>query len=470
MPRPHRAHRVRIDLAVLVMARQAGTLTTVAGCATLFVTLLPVGGLARAKWLFWAGNTVASVTTALWETCRSAVRHTRMAHCARGRCVALGEERTMFTHVSASKATRCLAFALALSILLLCSFLLRPILLQAIAAPAPDRELPPRTGPAGLGIGQAPELAGATDAWWAAVQENVRRDDYLASSLEEQRRQTQSALLDPGPLPGAASWYATGEAKGDHFGLSAATAGDVNRNGGDNVIVGAPYYGGVGRVYVYGGELGEVLARVIFTATGESPGSRFGVSVASAGDVNGDGFPDIIVGADGYASDRGRVYVYQGAYWGLSATPVFTATGEASYNQFGRFVGTAGDVNGDGYADVIVGAPGYNSGQGRAYVYLGGAGGLSAARAFTLTGEPGSQFGMSVGTAGDAVGGDGYDEVIVGASAYSGSTGRAYVFRGGASGLSSTPVFTATGETVGSLFGDPVATAGDVNGDGYADV
>ena len=85
--------------------------------------------------------------------------------------------------------------------------------------------------------------------------------------------------------------------------------------------------------------------------------------MAGAGDVNGDGYADVIVGADGYSSDTGRAYVYHGGGDGLSASPAFTATGEATDNNFGFSVAGAGDVNGDGYADVIVGAYGYSSPQ-----------------------------------------------------------------------------------------------------------
>ena len=133
---------------------------------------------------------------------------------------------------------------------------------------------------------------------------------------------------------------------------------------------------------------------------------------------------------------------------------------------------TAGDVNGDGYADVVVGARGYSSSTGRAYVYLGGPGGLATTAATTLTGEATSDyFGCSVATAGD-VNGDGYADVVVGARGYSGQhrAGVRVSGWGGASGLATTAATTLTGEAANDFFGSSVATAGDVNGDGYADV
>ena len=87
--------------------------------------------------------------------------------------------------------------------------------------------------------------------------------------------------------------------------------------------------------------------------------------------MNGDGYDDLIVGADCQSNNTGWVYVYAGSINGLSITPIFFATGEGSATSFGRSVGTAGDVNGKGHADLVVGALGYDDYTGRAYVYLG---------------------------------------------------------------------------------------------------
>jgi hypothetical protein len=262
----------------------------------------------------------------------------------------------------------------------------------------------------------------------------------------------------------------TGQAASD-FGSAVGTAGDVNGDGYADVIIGAyGYNSNQGRAYVYLGGAGGLSATPAVTLTGQATGNHFGWSVGTAGDVNGDGYADVIVGADGYNSNQGRAYVYHGGASGLGTTPAVTLTGEATSNHFGYSVGTAGDVNGDGYADVIVGAYGYNYEQGRASVYLGGAGGLSTTPAVNYTGEYNNDcFGVSVGSAGD-INGDGYADVVVGAECYNSSQGRAYVYRGGAGGVNSTPVMTYTGETAGNGFGGMVGTAGDVNGDGYADV
>ncbi len=106
------------------------------------------------------------------------------------------------------------------------------------------------------------------------------------------------------------------------------------------------------------------------TMTGETTGNTFGLSVSSAGDVNGDGYSDVIVGANGYSTNTGRAYIYFGGDAMDNAADV-TMTGETTGSSFGNSVSSAGDVNGDGYSDVIVGAYGYSTFTGRAFIYTG---------------------------------------------------------------------------------------------------
>jgi len=259
----------------------------------------------------------------------------------------------------------------------------------------------------------------------------------------------------------------TGEALGNFFGESVSAAGDVNGDGYADVVVGASgYSSSTGRAYIYfGGASMNNIADVIMT--GEASSNYFGASVSKAGDVNGDGYSDVIIGAYEYSSYTGRAYIYFGGA-SMNSTADVTMTGEASGNNFGILVSTTGDVNGDGFADVIIGASGYNGSTGKAYIYFGGAS-MNNTADVTMAGEAvNNYFGKSASTAGD-VNGDGYDDVIIGANGYSTSTGRAYIYYGGASMNNASDV-TITGEATNNFFGKSVSTAGDVNGDGYSDV
>ena len=150
-----------------------------------------------------------------------------------------------------------------------------------------------------------------------------------------------------------------------------------------------------------------LLSSPSWTAESGQAQAIFGVSVGTAGDVNGDGYSDVIVGAQNYdngETDEGRAFVYHGSATGLSAAANWTAESDQAGAIFGVSVGTAGDVNGDGYSDVIVGANYYDNGEadeGRAFVYHGSAVGLSAAANWTAESDQAvALFGESVGTAG----------------------------------------------------------------------
>ncbi|MCK4525873.1 FG-GAP repeat protein, partial [candidate division WOR-3 bacterium] len=154
---------------------------------------------------------------------------------------------------------------------------------------------------------------------------------------------------------------------------------------------------------------------------------------------------------------------------GLSETPDWTAESDQADAHFGILVSQAGDVNGDGHSDVIVGAHRYDNGQideGRAFVYHGSVSGLSTTPDWTAeSNQEDAYFGISVSQAGD-VNGDGYSDVIVGASYYdNGQTdeGRAFVYHGSSSGLSTTPDWTVESNQADAYFGNSVSQAGDVN-------
>jgi hypothetical protein len=263
------------------------------------------------------------------------------------------------------------------------------------------------------------------------------------------------------PMNSTADVTMTGEGAMNGFGCSVASAGDTNGDGYGDAIVGDS----IGRVYIYFGN-STMDSTADVTMTGEATGNDFGYSVASAGDVNGDGYSDAIVGAKSYNSSQGRVYIYFGGTTMNNAADI-TMTGEATSNQFGYSVASAGDVNRDGYCDVIVGAYYYNSGQGRAYIYFGGST-MDNTADVTMTGEATNDyFGRGVASAGD-VNGDGYSDEIAGANGYNSRQGRAYVYLGGST-MNNIADVTMTGEATSNEFGYSVASTGDRNGDGYCD-
>ncbi len=300
----------------------------------------------------------------------------------------------------------------------------------------------------------------------------------IASTQSMSRSHSSTIRLGEDP-----DWTAESDQVNAWFGYSVSSAGDVNGDGYSDVIVGAIQYDNgqidEGRAYVYHGSAMGLSTSPDWTAESDQAHTYYGYSVSSAGDVNGDGYSDVIVGVPDYdngQTNEGRAYVYHGSAAGLSTTPDWTAESDQEIAYFGNSVSSAGDVNGDGYSDVIVGAYRYDNGQideGRAYVYHGSATGLSTSPDWTAESDQAEAwFGYSVSSAGD-VNGDGYSDVIVGVPDYdNGQTdeGRAYVYYGSASGLSPTSDWIAELDQVEALFGFSVSTAGDVDNDGYADV
>lgn len=202
-----------------------------------------------------------------------------------------------------------------------------------------------------------------------------------------------------------------------------------------------------------------------------------GFSVSSAGDVNGDGYSDVLVGAPHYdktKSNEGGAFVYRGGASGLTLTAVTFVSGQQDA-EMGYSVSTAGDFNGDGYGDIVVGSDKYDNGQndeGRATVFYGSSVGCGSANKTDLeVNYPGAYFGRSVGGSTD-VNADGYDDVIVGAPFYgngSSDEGGAWVFYGSPDGVNTTSSFSTESNQLLAHMGASVSGGGDLNGDGYGD-
>ena len=251
------------------------------------------------------------------------------------------------------------------------------------------------------------------------------------------------------------------------LGRAIISAGDVNNDGYDDFIITQDAYDTfTGRVQIhYGGEALSAVPDVVFDGLGEY--NFFGRSVA-VGDLNGDGYDDIAIGADRHSNYTGRVHVYYGGD-SFDSNPDEVLTGESNGHYFGYALAIVPNFNGKDSASLIVGGYGYGGDTGRVYVYSGGPS-LSSSLVLTMEAEAsGDQFGLAVSYVGD-VNGDGYGDVAVGAPAHQGGAGRAYVYYGGIDMNNSSDIIISHSVYGGGRLGESISSVGDINGDGYSDI
>jgi len=256
----------------------------------------------------------------------------------------------------------------------------------------------------------------------------------------------------------------SGELPGDCFGTSVASPGDLDRDGVPDILVGAPESSPLGTssggVWIFSGRT-SVLLRVL---SGDASGDGFGFSVNGAGDVDADGFPDFIVGAIQDFTDFGYARVFSGK----TGKELLTFTGLSGLDRLGYSVSGAGDLDGDGFGDLLVGAPTESVRRkfdGGAWFFSGKTG----AALLHLSPGQNSFFGFSVASLGD-LDGDGFPESVIGAPFKKANgknlAGEVLVF----SFHAQSPVYTFPAGNGVSRFGASVANAGDVDGDGFSDI
>jgi hypothetical protein len=325
-------------------------------------------------------------------------------------------------------------------------------------------------------------------------------------------------------------------------GHSVTQAGDINGDGYNDIVVGNPQFSNgqtsEGLISVFYGSSSGFDTAPGWTAEGNLANANLGWTVSAAGDINNDGYSDVVAGAPGANSNKGAIFIYYGSASGPASTPV-TIHGTQAGEKFGFSI-VAQDINNDGYKELYVGAPYYSNGTnfaiGKVYAFTNTASGISSTSVWSMEGNgqksgfgwslaigtvtsatgtnqkynliigaPGtdgtvvayvvltdtlptppneppvkklvmsdsttsSRFGFSVAIAGD-INDDGYEDIIVGAPMYNngqGKEGRVTIYNGG--NVSSTPVWSAVGNSTGTRFGYSVLGKGNVNSDSYEDI
>lgn len=265
------------------------------------------------------------------------------------------------------------------------------------------------------------------------------------------------------------------------FGFSVASAGDVNGDGYSDMLAGAHRFDhdqsneGVG-VLILGAPNG--LGLVTFLECNQ-PDAMMGFAVAGAGDVDGDGYSDVMAGARLYSNGQyleGAAFIFKGSANGVVTANPTVIEGNQIDARLGHALSSAGDVNGDGFSDIALGAYLYDKGssnEGAVMIHLGSANGVSIAPSQTLESDQiEAQFGISVACAGD-VNGDGYADLIVGSRYYDkgqNNEGAAFIYQGSKDGLNPIAASVIESNQGDAWLGSAVAPAGDVNGDGFSDV
>ena len=339
---------------------------------------------------------------------------------------------------------------------------------------------------------------------------NLPLDNQINPAFQNKRavmQQSFPASFDLNNLNGNNGFMVPGIASGGYLGGSVSTAGDINGDNITDLVLGAfNANSGNGAAYVIFGSRGGFTSPFDLTSLNGNNGfmvpaialsGYLGISVSTAGDINGDNITDLILGAPFANSYNGTAYVIFGSRGGfvspfnlsnLNGSNGFMVPGISSNGELGSSVSTAGDINGDNITDLVLGAPVANSNNGTAYVIFGSRGGftspfnltnLNGNNGFMVPGiASGGYLGISVSTAGD-INGDNITDLVLGAYAANSRNGTAYVIFGSRGGFTSpfnltnlngNNGFMVPGIASNGYLGISVSTAGDINGDNITDL
>jgi hypothetical protein len=290
---------------------------------------------------------------------------------------------------------------------------------------------------------------------WAGIANDTDLASLLADPRMESFRPVSPSTSQPFAEEVTILHDLYGEGPNAQFGWVARAVGDVDRDGVTDYASTAPFHQGKGAVYIVSGKSGEVLFKVDGTA-----GSQLGWCVAGAGDIDGDGRADFVAGAPGEAQSTGAVHVYSGA----DGKELLVLRGEAAGDRFGTDARTVGDLDDDGKPELLIGAPKHD------------AAGQDAGRAYLFDGESGDYLHAFDGErAGDELGGgelagfrEGDHSLLVVAALKAGPNngGRVYAW----SGTTYEKHFSLDGDTGSVNLGWFVSIVGDVNADGMPDI
>lgn len=279
-------------------------------------------------------------------------------------------------------------------------------------------------------------------------------------------------------------WIFEGDQENGLMGSSVALSGDINSDGYNDLFVAAKMYDNgqtdEGKTWMFWGSADGPIGPV-WSWEPNIANSISGFPVRYGGDVNGDGFDDVIIGANNastYLIEDGLAVAFYGSADGLSDTPDWTKTGGQAKCAFGHFVDGAGDVNGDGFDDVIVSAILYEDivedfAEGWVFAFYGSATGLSDTISWSSQGNNfQAQYGYHIAKAGD-VNGDGYSEIVIGAKYWTedfSGEGATFLYFGSENGLETDFCWKQKGGQANGYLGKTVGGGGgDYNNDGFAD-